>query len=65
MNLFITYQLLGYWPLGQLLCDVWLSLDFSACLTSQYTVFLITLDRYCSVKIPVSYRNWRTLIKVS
>ncbi|TGZ63205.1 hypothetical protein CRM22_007038 [Opisthorchis felineus] len=64
MNLFITYQLLGYWPLGQWVCDIWLSLDFSACLTSQYTVFLITLDRYCSVRIPASYRNWRTLVKV-
>ncbi|KAK4470879.1 hypothetical protein MN116_006392 [Schistosoma mekongi] len=64
MNLFITYQLLGYWPLGHLICDLWLSLDFSACLTSQYTVFLITLDRFCLVKIPAKYRNWRTYNKV-
>ncbi|CAL8106221.1 unnamed protein product [Calicophoron daubneyi] len=64
MNLFISYQLLGYWPLSQLICNIWLTLDFSACLTSQYTVFLITLDRYCSVKIPMSYQSWRTLAKV-
>ncbi|XP_018652325.1 putative g-protein coupled receptor fragment [Schistosoma mansoni] len=64
MNLFITYQLLGYWPLGHLICDLWLSLDFSACLTSQYTVFLITLDRFCLVKIPAKYRNWRTYNKL-
>lgn len=64
MPCFTIYLLLGKWPLGEIICDLWLSLDWTVCLASQYTVFFITADRFCSVKIPAKYRNWRTDRKV-
>ncbi|KER30838.1 hypothetical protein T265_02775 [Opisthorchis viverrini] len=64
MNLYTLYLILGRWPLGRLSCDLWLSLDYTACLTSQYTVLFITVDRFFSVSIPDKYRNWRTDGKV-
>ena len=65
MPLYTMYLLLGSrWPLGTVACDLWLSLDYTVCLTSQYTVFFITLDRYCSVSFPARYRAWRSETKL-
>lgn len=66
MPLYTVYLLSDhYWPLGETLCDLWLSIDYTACLCSIYTVFCITADRFCSVVSPASYRHWRTERKVS
>jgi len=65
MPFYTVYLLAGqYWPLGEVLCDLWLSVDYTLCLSSIYTVCCITIDRFCSVKIPARYRHWRTERKV-
>ncbi|XP_041371369.1 muscarinic acetylcholine receptor M2-like [Gigantopelta aegis] len=64
MPLFLQYLYLDTWALGRWVCDVWLTLDWTVCLTSQFTVFLITTDRFLFLRIPGKYGEWRTERKV-
>ncbi len=65
MPLLTIYIYAKDWPLNAIICDIWLSLDYTVCLTSIYTVLFITIDRFCSVKMPAKYRKWRTGRKIN
>ncbi len=62
---FLTlFLVVGKWPFGQFMCNMWLSIDYSVNLTSILTVLFITIDRFCSVKMPAKYRKWRSANKI-
>lgn len=65
MPLLTIYIYAKDWPLNAIICDIWLSLDYTVCLTSIYTVLFITIDRFCSVKMPAKYRKWRTKSRIN
>jgi muscarinic acetylcholine receptor M3 len=65
MPLFTVYTLLGYWPLGPLVCDTWLALDYLASNASVLNLLIISFDRYFSVTRPLTYRAKRTTNKAA
>ena len=63
MPLFTVYTIMGYWPLGAQICDLWLALDYLASNASVLNLLIISFDRYFSVTKPLTYRAKRSPIK--
>lgn len=60
MPLFTVSTILGHWPLGPIVCDTWLALDYLASNASVLNLLIISFDRYFSVTRPLTYRAKRT-----
>ncbi|XP_063066072.1 5-hydroxytryptamine (serotonin) receptor 1A b [Engraulis encrasicolus] len=55
------YQVLGKWTLGQVTCDIFVSLDVLCCTSSILHLCAIALDRYWAITDPIDYMKKRTL----
>ncbi|XP_053156774.1 muscarinic acetylcholine receptor M3 isoform X2 [Hemicordylus capensis] len=60
MNLFTTYIIMGRWAMGNLACDLWLTIDYVASNASVMNLLVISFDRYFSITRPLTYRAKRT-----
>lgn len=54
------YQVLNRWTLGQVPCDIFISLDVLCCTSSILHLCAIALDRYWAITEPIDYMKKRT-----
>ncbi|KAI4816942.1 hypothetical protein KUCAC02_009242 [Chaenocephalus aceratus] len=54
------YQVLNRWTLGQIPCDIFISLDVLCCTSSILHLCAIALDRYWAITEPIEYMKKRT-----
>ncbi|XP_028680023.1 histamine H1 receptor isoform X2 [Erpetoichthys calabaricus] len=65
MPLNIVYLLEKEWRLGQPLCQFWLVMDYVASTASIFSLFILCIDRYRSVRYPLRYLKYRTRARAS
>ncbi|KAH3882587.1 hypothetical protein DPMN_006529 [Dreissena polymorpha] len=62
--LYSVFILNGYWPLGAVVCDIWLCLDYTLTNASAAHLLVMCLDRYLAVSAPMAYRTRRSPKKI-
>ncbi|XP_077459267.1 histamine H1 receptor [Stigmatopora argus] len=60
MPLNLVYLLKDEWKLGRAICQFWLIMDYVASTASIFSLFILCLDRYRSVRQPLKYLKYRT-----
>lgn len=65
MPLNLWYLLEDEWKLGRAVCQFWLIMDYVASTASIFSLFILCLDRYRSVRQPLKYLKYRTWGKAS
>ncbi|XP_049590918.1 histamine H1 receptor [Syngnathus scovelli] len=60
MPLNLVYLLWDEWKLGRAVCQFWLIMDYVASTASIFSLFILCLDRYRSVRQPLKYLKYRT-----
>jgi hypothetical protein len=65
MPLTMTYEIIGIWVLGDILCELYLALDVLFVTASILHICVISLDRYWSVTQPLTYPSKRTTTRIS
>lgn len=65
MPLNLVYLLENEWQLGRAVCLFWLIMDYVASTASIFSLFILCLDRYRSVRQPLKYLKYRTWEKAS
>ncbi|KAG5850268.1 delta-type opioid receptor-like [Anguilla rostrata] len=58
-----TDYLLNSWPFGEIVCKVFISIDYYNMFTSIFTLTMMSVDRYIAVCHPVKALDFRTPIK--
>jgi len=65
MCFFTITILYGYWPLGRVLCGIWVVVDYNCVFASSYLLAAISVDRLWSIKWSIHYRNHNTKKKAA
>ena len=55
MPLSSLYSILGYWPFGSLICEIWTTSDFVCVSASIFGICMISLDRYWAITQPLKH----------
>ncbi|KAI9517175.1 5-hydroxytryptamine receptor 1E [Dissostichus eleginoides] len=60
MPISILYMTMEMWPLGQVVCELWLSVDMTCCTCSILHLCAIALDRYWAITKAIEYARKRS-----